>query len=599
MISMKHRITALIASVLLLAAFLLLEQYCRAPMPEPSVPGGYYYEEFVLHFTAPENGTIYYTLDGSVPTDQSAVYTDGIHMANRSSEPNVYNAVQNVVPEWKNYNPDPTPVAKGTVVRAIYISDWGFASDIFTQTYFVGISPPEQGYTLSLIFSYDDFFGDKGIYVTGADYDAWYLSGKDMSLAPLPNYEQHWEVPALAQMMDNTQEIMNQTVGIRIQGASARPAAKKRLTMTARKEYSGSQTFDVMIFDGITTHSVMMKEALIDAIMPELVADRHVSVQRSVPVRVFLNGEYWYDSFILERYDSQYFRQYYQVPEKLLVKDGVPDPEVLAISEVDDYGEFMYWVCNSDLSQPENWKRLQQEADIQSYIDFLAINCCIGNYDFHDEHNYVLWRSLYPGHTKFEDQRWRWCLYDLDTIRWAKYDPSFDDHAALNIFSDPGVYGIANTKLFRALRNNPEFCRQFVLSYSDIVNNNFAPKRVEAVLSKYGYTLDWLDSFFTRRPAFAMAHLADEFDLTGTLETVHISTADPQMGTVTVNTSQIDLSDGRWSGQYYSDYPITITVAPEPGYTFVGWKGDTGETSAQITLPVTGGLSLEAVFAKA
>lgn len=590
---MKHRITALIASVLLLAAFLLLEQHCRAPVPEPSVPGGYYDEEFVLHFTAPENGTIYYTLDGSVPTNQSAVYTDGIRMENRSSEPNVYNAVQNVVPEWKNYNPDPTPVEKGTVVRAIYISDWGFASDIFTQTYFVGISPPEQGYTLSLIFSYDDFFGDKGIYVTGADYDAWYLSGKDMSLAPLPNYEQHWEVPALAQLMDNTQEIMNQTVGIRIQGASARPAAKKRLTMTARKEYSGSQTFDVMIFDGITTHSVMMKEALIDAIMPELVADRHVSVQRSVPVRVFLNGEYWYDSFMLERYDNQYFRQHYQVDERVLIKNGMPDEEHLDTPEFSYYEEFMRWIAESDFSDPVVLEQFQAETDMQSIIDYLAINYYISNFDFNDVSNYVLWRSAGPGPSVYEDRRWRWCIYDVDALRWAPSDP-----AELNVFSDPAIHGINNTTLFRALRNNPEFCRQFVLSFSDIVNNNFAPKRVEAVLSKYGYTLDWLDSFFTRRPAFAMAHLADEFDLTGTLETVHISTANPPMGTVTVNTSQIDLSDGRWSGQYYSDYPITITAAPEPGYTFVGWKGDTGETSAQITLPVTGGLSLEAVFAK-
>ena len=133
----------------------------------------------------------------------------------------------------------------------------------------------------------------------------------------------------------------------------------------------------------------------------------------------------------------------------------------------------------------------------------------------------------------------------------------------------------------------------------DMVNNNFAPERVEAVLKKYGYTLDWRDGYFRRRPAFAMQHLAEEFNLTGTLETVQITSAHPEMGTVTVNTSQIDLSGGSWTGQYYTDYPITITATPEPGYTFVGWKGDTGETSTQITLPVTGGISLEAVFAEA
>lgn len=98
------------------------------------------------------------------------------------------------------------------------------------------------------------------------------------------------------------------------------------------------------------------------------------------------------------------------------------------------------------------------------------------------------------------------------------------------------------------------------------------------------------------RPGYAVQHLAEEFDLTGTLETVTISTADPSRGTVQVNTSQIDLTDGTWSGQYFTDYPITITARANAEYEFAGWKGGADEMADTMTLPVDGGLTLEAVF---
>ena len=87
----------------------------------------------------------------------------------------------------------------------------------------------------------------------------------------------------------------------------------------------------------------------------------------------------------------------------------------------------------------------------------------------------------------------------------------------------------------------------------DMLNNNFAPANVEKVLADYGYTLDWLDGFFLKRPAYAVTHLAEEFGLTGSLETVTVTTAHPEMGSVTVNTSLLDLSSGSWSGQYFTD----------------------------------------------
>ena len=64
--------------LVLIAFFSYAKNQCQTPVPEPSAWGGYYGEPFVLELSAPENGTVYYTLDGSEPTEKSQVYQGGI-----------------------------------------------------------------------------------------------------------------------------------------------------------------------------------------------------------------------------------------------------------------------------------------------------------------------------------------------------------------------------------------------------------------------------------------------------------------------------------------------------------------------------------------
>ena len=576
-------------------AFDWLKTRAAAPAPEASLPGGYYEEDFTLVLTAPPYGKIYYTTDGSTPSENSQCYEGGIPITDRSDEPNVYHSIQNVVKDWKNFTPDQEPVNKGTVVRAVYISDWGSKSDILTQTYFVGLQPPEHGYTLSLVFEDEDVFGEDGIYVTGKAYDAWYLGGC-VGEDPTPNFWVKREVGAVAELLGDTGDVMNQNVGIRIQGASARETQYKRFTLVARKEFGGSPVFDTVLYDGVLTHSIMLKGYLPDAIVGDLAADRAVALQGSIPVRVYLNGEYWYDSYMLERYDEQYFRQHYQVDDRVLVKNGtVKDREDFDAQQY-DYTTFMGWVQDTDFTDPAQWAAFQEQADVQSYIDYTAINFMLCNLDYGDYYNYVLWRAPPLGGRQGESAKWKWCIYDVDALTWVN-EEKYGPREAVNTFHFDEGKGIAYTAIFASLKENAEFRQRFANSFMDILNNNFAPEHVEKVLKKYGYDLDYLNGYFRKRPAYAAKYLAEELGLTGSLETVTV-TADPEMGSVTVNTSQIDLSSGTWSGQYYTDYPITVTAQPAEGYTFLGWKGDADTLEPSLTLSMDGGLNLEAVFVK-
>lgn len=575
-----------------------LKNRSAAPVPSASHPGGYYDAAFLLELTVPVSGKIYYTTDGSTPTADSLLYQDGILLEDRSTQPNVYTSVQNVVANWKEYTPDPTPVPKGTVIRALFVNDWGMESEIFTQTYFVGIPEPE-GYTLSLIFEKDDLFGDAGIYVTGKAYDDWYLSGSSTLPAPTPNFQQKLVTSAIAEIMDPRGDVVNQQVSLRLQGNSKRGWYVKRFILEADAALTGNNLFPAEIFPDTATHSLMTKDSKTDAILYDLVSDRAAAVQKSVPVQVYLNGEFLYDWYFLERYDNQYFRQYFDVDNVILVKDSVVDEDVTI--DRDAYWDLMDWASRTDFTDESQWQQMQQEIDVQSYIDYIAINYYLCNWDFSDDKNCILWRSAVEEKSPYADKRWRWCLYDVDALELTLSNYDVENAAEVNIFSCDLPYSgtkVKETVLFAALSKNEAFRQQFVLSFMDIVNNNFSPEKVAAVLEKNGLTLDWMDGFFEKRPDYAVRHLSEEFGLTGSLETVTITTAQPEMGSITVNTSRIDLSDGSWSGRYFTDYPITVTAQAREGYEFLGWKGDADGSGEAITLSTEGGLALEAVFAK-
>ena len=601
---MKKRWFGLILALVLLvgvsSAIIWYQNMTNPQKPLASANGGYYEEAFTLKLFAWGNPTIYYTTDGSTPTLQSQVYEDGIQIEDRNQQANVYHSVQNVVKDWQVLSVDETPVTKGTVVRAIAVSRWGNVSEVFTQTYFVGVEPPTDGYALSLVFEPEDMFGEDGIYVTGKEYDNWYLNTDRSGDMPQANFEKKIEIPVLMELMDAEGDVMHQQVGARIQGASSRHDRYKRLILEAGEEYSGTKVFDEKIF-GVNTNSVMLKSSLVDAMAYDLVSDRAVDTQKSERVDLYLNGEFWYSAYMLERYDNRYYEEYYGVEEVVEVEDS--GDMVFGLDSHPIYMDFREWLKGADWSNPSNWEYLQTQMNVQSFIDYYVINYYLGNIDVTEWRNYRLWRAAdVEANEDYRDIRWKWQIYDVDAVIWAPSKFSDRDIASVNTFYDIGTHTgmpMITSKVLTSLLNCPSFCEQFSLSFMDIVNNNFAVDRVEKILESYGLGMDYMNSYFLNRPNYAPQHLAELMDLQGTLETVSVTTSKAKSGSVTVNTSQIDLSDGQWEGKYFTDYPITLTATPNEGYEFVGWKGAVDTAEATITVPVDGGLELEAVFKRA
>lgn len=134
--------------------------------------GGFYHDPLDLSIgNADTNISIYYTLDGSEPTDSSSLYGESIHIYDRDDIPNDISEIPtNTNYTWRSPRGQ---VNKVMVVRARAFSDGYLPSETVTHTYIVDSAVSER-YTfplLSIATHRDNFFDDDiGIYVPGNHY---------------------------------------------------------------------------------------------------------------------------------------------------------------------------------------------------------------------------------------------------------------------------------------------------------------------------------------------------------------------------------------------------------------------------------------------
>ena len=399
-------------------------------VPTYSVEGGWFSDVIEVELSATE-GDIYYTLDGSIPDENSAKYTGPIIIDNRTDEPNIYSNIGGISSE-NDYLPDYN-VDKGTVLKAIAISADG-KSDVACNTYFVGLNESEyEGIgILSVSFDPDDFFGyEKGIYVFGKVYDLLFakynmaIAGiNDVDDASFSKRGRGWEREVNLEFYSSEHErVYEQYAGIRIHGGWTKEQNQKNFQIYAREQYDGNTTFNYDFFGNDKFYNKLMLRGggstdlyvtkIRDIFCQSLVRDRAVGTQLAIPCAVFLNGEYWGLYNIQETVGTSYIEEYYGVPQDnvVIIKNG--ETRTDDVNDVSLYDDVVAFATENDMSIVGNFREFEKKVDIQSLIDYYAIETYVGNSDAY-KNNYAVWRSRDPGLSEYEDCKWRWLLFDLD-----------------------------------------------------------------------------------------------------------------------------------------------------------------------------------------
>lgn len=473
--------------------------------PAFSHKSGFYSEAFELVLSAGEGTQIFYTLDGSAPTRESGLYTEPILIGDASLKENVWSMRKDVsagfLPEnveESGYRTPAYPVDKCTVIRAISVDEEGNESLIASGTYFVDYQHKEgyQGMNVvSLMTDPESLFGyDKGIYVTGKVYEDTKAAIPDQWFADYwfwweANYTQageEWEREACLQFFDNKGElILTKNAGIRIQGGANRGKLPKSLNLYARDTYDGSSRFEADFFGSSYQPQRMTLFAggddsqinLRDCLAANACGKRHFATMDFAPYVLFLNGEYWGCYWLTEKYDKEYFEYHYHIDgdDLLLMKNGRYGFGAIEKEDMELYEEMRSAVIDADLSVEENYQRVCEILDIDSFLDYYAAEIYIGRSGDWPSGNFALWRTRETGEGTYSDGRWRFLLFDVNGYSMESWLTEEDTYQNV-IRQDP---------LFASLMENPKCREQFAATILDMAENEFLPERINAFLADF------------------------------------------------------------------------------------------------------------------
>lgn len=491
-------------------------------MPVFSVEGGFYAEAFALGLTDASGNEILYTTDGSDPRTSATAqtYSGEISIYNNTSEPNVLSAETDIT--LSGYSAPKSPVDKGMVIRAVCKTPDGNYSDVATNGYFIGktASYYSDFKVISLATDSDYLFDpDTGMYVVGNPYYDLVNSGQFTPLSD-PNSKlnptnynregKETEVPMSLQVFENGTLAYTADVGARLSGNWSRGYAQKSFRLYARSEYGSSKLKYEFIegltdmngdpiedFDKITVRNGGTDNQLLhfkDLFIQQLCADRALALQGGEPCIVFLDGEFWGFYFLREKQDADYVEAHYHIDKDNVtsIKNGFLDEGAQAVA--DEYNEFLSWAADADMTDADNYQRVCDTLDIQSFIDQVVIETYINNADWATDYlnNWIAWRATEPDASNpYADGKWRFMLYDLDfSADYFDTASTFIGFDSLNNLCVNEAEPYNFVPMFYNLLNNESFRTLFYDSYIDIMKNNFDPvsvsEAIDAFVAKYG-----------------------------------------------------------------------------------------------------------------
>ena len=494
------------------------ETVYRVEKPVFSQEGGFYDAAFDLTLSGTAGCSVLYTLDGSDPRTSSTAkqYQGSIGIRNNTSDQNKLSAVREI--SLRGYTPPDYSVDKGMIVRAVCKDSKGQFSEVATNSYFVGKTAAyyKDMKVLSISSDSSSFFDpETGIYVIGNQYDRWKHSGSfdpnlDLGSCDNPtNYNmegKEWERPCNIQVFEQGKLKYTEDVGVRISGNWSTAFPQKSMTFYARREY-GSNKMQHDFFEGGArdTDGAKIKEykkvtirnggngydncRFRDDLNQSLAEGLALGRQAKQDYIVFLDGEFWGAYTMQEKLDENYIESHYHVDAANVttIKNG---KEYSGLeSTYQSYRQFWNWAMSADMGNAANYKRVCDTIDIDGFIDFVAFESYIVNWDcMINNNNWMIWRAdETDAANAYADGKWRFLLFDTE------YSSGYDGQCAArrDYFKDMDRSGEMTSmgSLFFKLMQNSDFKTQFRTRYQTIAKENFDSAAVSAKIDEFAAAL--------------------------------------------------------------------------------------------------------------
>ena len=467
-----------------------------------SAASGFYDSAFDLKIEHGD-GKLYYTLDGSEPnpgSDNTYVYDDaeGIAIDDATANPNTISMRTDISAGYR-LNDDGSTIAgyvlpeynidKCTVVKAVAYYEDGTHSDTYTNSYFVGFDNRDSIKNLNVLSMVADpadmFDYEKGIYVLGKngtfDSNHWWWSNG--------NFRQKgkdWERKASMEFFDTKGNlIVDQIGGIRIHGGGSRGFAQKSFNLYAREEFDGNKRFNYDFFGtGYRAKKLTLSNGGDDIksksadymINTACAGDEYFGIAKMIPYALFLNGEYWGMYYLTEKYDDKYIEYYYGVKDNnvAIIKNGEVEEGV--DEDMSLFNQMRSFIVENDMGDEENYKKACELIDIDSFIHYYGTEIYIGRNMDWPISNWATWRARETGDGAYEDGRWRWLIFDLNS-------GSMGDGSNKNpkSVSDTAI----TDGMFKSLMENKGFREKMLAALEEIGTKYLSADIMDAFLDNY------------------------------------------------------------------------------------------------------------------
>lgn len=337
--------------------------YARRISDMPAAPGadGVYdgVERLVVELEG--EGKIYYTLDGSLPTEESEEYTAPIEL-------------------------DAT-----TVIRAIAVQPGALPSRAITLSYIIN-----EGHSLPVVSLVADDVREFGLMYNNRK--------KDIELpGNLAYYSQEltFSIPCGVDMHGETSlALKKKNMGLRFRAAYGDSRLKADIFGGGIAEFSS-----LLLRAGQDQGNTLIRNELLENLCLEF--SDAVPTQRSQYCAVYINGEYAGIYALMEKVDKYHYADLMDVSE-----DSVTVTKAWAIPGTEYYESVLRFAEENDLRTAEAYARFEERVDIDSLIDWMIIEGYSANTD-------LATSNLRYACSTEGDGKWRFMLYDLDATLTA------------------------------------------------------------------------------------------------------------------------------------------------------------------------------------
>lgn len=394
--------------------------------PNYSIDGGYVEKGTKISLETNDESIIYYTLDGSFPTDKSIKYTKEI------------------------------VINETTVVKAVSYKDGYLESEIVSRTFIVGRKHDVA--IVSISTNHNNLFGN-GI---------------------LTNYNSNLEKKISFEFYESDGLLGVSFIGgTKLTGADSRQQPQKSMGIYLRKEY-GLQEVTYPFFkegDCVSYSSFILRNAGEDpkrvriqdtALTYALKGQMDIDIQDYRPVVVYINGEYYGLYNMREKLNGDYLESNYGLKDNYdLLKYGNAQNGTTT-----EFKKLVNYVKTHDCSKDSVYEYLESQIDILELCNYFIAETFYANTD---AGNIRYWKS--------DNGKWRFMLYDLD---WSLYYSSVRmSYPFINGSYSPVVtYDRQVMTITKNLYKNKKFKDLYLKTLAYHLKNTFPIERMNKIIDE-------------------------------------------------------------------------------------------------------------------